>query len=163
MRKIICILLCIASLFVFCSCDDRDNEILEPVNFYYRTEPVEYGAEASIITAEVRDAAEFSGNYARLIAQYLNGPRTYDCISPFPAATALVEFTLSGNKAYILLSPHMSVLSGSELMVACACLSKTVIELTGVEIVQISAEGNLLNNQEYLTFNANSFSFYDVG
>jgi germination protein M len=161
MKKAICMFLSFVLIFVLCGCNNHDN-IAFPVKFYYRTVPVSYGTNASIITAEVRDASEFRGNYTELIELYLNGPKQYSCISPFPAGTTLEEISLSGNKMQILLSPHMAVLSGSELMVACACLSRTIIELTGVSTVQISSENSLLNNQEFITVTSNSFAYLDT-
>lgn len=163
MKRLICIFLSFALLLVFSGCTNESQKIIKPVNFYYRTTPVTYGADASVITAEVREAYGNSSNYQYLIEQYLNGPKTYDCISPFPAGITLEEFSLSGNRVQILLSPHMAVLSGSELMVACACLAKTVIEMTGVDTVQISAENSLLNNEEVITLNTDSFAYWDMG
>ncbi len=163
MKRLICIFLSLAILFIFCSCKSEETDIAEPINFYYRTVPVTYGADACIITAEVRDATGYSRDYVSLIEQYLNGPKKYTSISPFPAGTTLEEFSLNVNNAQILLSPHMAILSGSELMVACACLSKTVIELTGVTTVQISSENSLLNNQETITVTADSFAYLDMG
>ena len=162
MKKIICIFFSLSLLLIFCSCKKREQDIIKPVNFYYRTIPVSYGTDACIIKAEVRESMGYSNDYAYLIEQYLNGPKQYSVISPFPAGTTLEEFSLSGSKAQILLSPHMSVLSGSELMVACACLSKTVIELTGVNAVQISSENGLLNNQESITVTSDSFAYWDI-
>lgn len=162
MKKLICIFLSLSLLLIFCSCKRQEQNIIKPVNFYYRTVPVAYGTGASIIKAEVREFTGYSNDYAYLIEQYLNGPRQYSIISPFPAGTTLEEFSLSGSKAQILLSPHMSVLSGSELMVACACLSKTVIELTGINAVQISIENGLINNQKSITVTADSFAYWDI-
>jgi hypothetical protein len=163
MKRLTCIILALAILLVLCACNNKQNTASDPVNFYYRTTSVIYGSDSSIITAEIRDAQGYSNDYTYLIEQYLNGPKTYDCISPFPAGTTMEEFSISGNKAQILLSPHLLVLSSSELMVACACLTKTIIGLTGVDIVQISAENGKLNNQEFITLTSDSFAYLDMG
>lgn len=163
MKKYICYLLVFACMLCLCACNDSTKEIKQPVNYYYCSVPMEYGSDVSIITAEVREAFGYSNDYHSLIEQYLNGPKTYDCISPFPAGTTLEDFLLSGNKAQIMLSTHMSVLSGSELMLACACLTKTVCELTGARSVQISSDGGMLNGEESITLTADSFTYVDQG
>lgn len=163
MKRLVIFLLITASLLCLCSCGSKTVEVIEPVNFYYRTVPTEYGADASIIAAEVREAHGYTNNYRYLIEQYLNGPKTYDCISPFPAGTTMEEFSMSGSKAQIMLSTHMSLLSGSELMLACACLTRTVCELTGVKAVQISSEGGMLNNEASITLTTDSFTYFDFG
>lgn len=163
MKRIISTLLIIVTLFILCSCGYKHTQIKEPVHFYYRTVPTLYGANATIITAEVRDAYGYANDYQQLIEQYLNGPKTYDCISPFPAGTTIEELYIGSNKVQIMLSTHMSILSGSELMLACACLTRTVCELTGVKTVQISSDGGMLNNEESIALTANSFNYLDLG
>lgn len=163
MKKIICLLLALVAVFTLFGCKNKTSEIKQPVKYYYRTVPTQYGSDASIITAEVRESFGYTNDYQYLIGQYLNGPKTYDCISPFPAGTTTEEFTMSGNKVEIMLSTHMSILSGSELMLACACLTKTVCEMTGVTTVQISSDGGMLNNEESITLTADSFTYLDLG
>jgi len=162
MKRILCLLLVIAAVFPLFGCEKKSENIIKPVNFYYRTIPTRYGAGATMVTAEVRESHGYA-NYQQLIEQYLNGPRTYDCISPFPAGTTIEECYIGANKAQIMLSTHMSILSGSELMLACACLTKTICELTGVNSVPISSDGGMLNNEESITLTANSFIYLDLG
>lgn len=163
MKRSLCLFLTIVCIICLWGCKDEKAEIKQPVNYYYRTVPTQYGSDATIITCEVREAYGYGNDYRLLIEQYLNGPKTYDCISPFPAGTTLEEFSLSSNKAEIMLSTHMSILSGSELMLACACLTRTVCEMTGVGAVEISSDGGMLNNEESITLTADSFSYLDLG
>ncbi len=162
MKRIICLLLALVCVLYLYGCQDKTAEIKQPVNYYYRTVPTQYGSDASIITCEVREAYGYGNDYRQLIEQYLNGPKTYDCISPFPAGTTIEDFSLNGVKAQIMLSTHMSILSGSELMLACACLTRTVCEMTGVGAVQISSDGGMLNDEESITLTADSFTYLDM-
>ncbi len=163
MKRIMYLLLILVVVFTLSCCGNKPAEPIKPVNFYYRTVTTTYGADATIITAEARESQGYEDNYQYLIEQYLNGPRTYDCISPFPAGTTMEEFSISSSKVQIMLSTHMSLLSGAELMLACACLTRTVCELTGINTVQISSDGGMLNNEESITLTNNSFTYLDFG
>lgn len=163
MKRYLCIFLWLMPIFMLCSCTVANKQIRSPVTYYYRTAEANCGPNVCVISTEIREAKGYTDDYQYLISQYLNGPRSSDCISPFPAGITLEEFNLDSNKVQIKLSPHLALLSGSELMLACACLTNTITQMTGVDSVQISAENGLLNNQEYLTLTANSFTYFDLG
>lgn len=161
MKRPVCISLVVLLIFALCSCESHTKSILVPVTFYYRTTDIEFGTRSGVITSEIREARGHAEEYQYIIEQYLNGPKSSGCISPFPAGTTLEALSLDNNKVYIMLSPHLAILTGSDLMIACACLTKTVLELTGVKSVQISAENRLLNNEESITMTAASFAYWD--
>lgn len=163
MKRIIAFVLFLSVMFMLCACTKSNKQITTSVTYYYRTVEVDCGPDSGVITPEVREVSGIPDDYQQLMAQYLNGPRSNDCISPFPAGTTLEEFNLDSKKAQIKLSPHLALLSGAELMIACACLTKTVTQLTGVDSVQISADNGLLNDQEYITLTADSFAYFDYG
>lgn len=163
MKRYLCMILALTLTFMLCSCTVANNQIKAPVTYYYRTAEADCGPDTCVITPEVREAKGFTDDYQYLITQYLNGPRSNDYISPFPAGTTLEEFNLDSKKVQVKLSPHLALLSGSELMLACACLTNTLTQMTGVDTVQISAENGLLNNQEYITLTADSFTYFDLG
>lgn len=161
MKRTICSLLIIILLFFLCSCGLENEPVNNPVTYYYRSTKTKYGTQSNLIIGETREAKGHTNDYQYLIEQYLNGPRTYDSISPFPAGTMLEELSVDTTKAYIVLSPHIAILSGSELIVACACLTKTVLEMTGVRSVQISTTNGTLNGMESITLTADSFANWD--
>lgn len=159
MRRTICCYLILLHLILLGSCGNNNKPADEPVNFYYRTPETEFGTQDTLIIAQIREAKGHSQDYHYLISQYLNGPTTYDCISPFPGGTTLEELDVDKVKARIVLSPHIATLSGSELMLACACMTKTVLEMTGVDAVQISTSKGTLNGKEFITLTADSFAY----
>lgn len=161
MKRAVYISLVLLLIFTLCSCTSQSKSVQAPVAFYYRSTDVEYGAQSGVITYEIREVKGHTEDYQYIINQYLNGPKSSGCISPFPAGTTLEAFSLHNNKVDIMLSPHLAILTGSDLMVACACLTKTVLELTGVNSVQISSENGLLNNEESITLTADSFAYWD--
>lgn len=161
MKRLFITALVISLLCSLCACSGNSREPEAPVNFYYRTREIHYGTSDGVIAAEVRDSYGHTEDYAYLVEQYLNGPRTSDCVSPFPEGTALVQIDLIGNKVFIVLSSHLSALTGSDLTIACTCLARTVLEITGAKFIQISAENTLLDGESAITIRANSFVFQD--
>lgn len=161
MKRIIGLYLIVTLIFTLCSCESGQKPVQVPATFYYRMTNIEYGTRSGVITSEIREIKGHIEDYQYILEQYLNGPKISGCISPFPAGTTLETFSLDDEKVDIMLSPHLAILTGSDLMVACACLSQTVIELTGVESVRISAENNLLNGRESITLTADSFAYWD--
>ena len=152
----------IAVLLLFLSGCASDNTKLDaPVKFYYICNELEFGTQSGVIKETTREAKGHRDDYSYLISQYLNGPITYDCISPFPAGTALKELHWDQNRVQIVLSPEITTLSGVDLIVACACLTKTAAEIIGVNTVQIRSSSGLINGEEVLTFNADSFLYLD--
>ena len=162
MKRIICICLLLSILLLASACDAVKNNLQSTVTYYYRTTETDYSTSSGMITAEVREIKGHADDYSKLIEQYLNGPKSYDCISPFPAGTALEEFNIDSNAVQLVLSPHMTTLSGAELTFACACITKTVIGLTGVRSVQISTTSGTLNGSDSITMTEDSFLLWDA-
>lgn len=159
MKVVIAIILIVMLLLILLPQPTDLDEIVVPISYYYRTAKNEYGIQSDVITAEIRDANKHDDDYQYLIEQYLMGPQTSDCVSPFPAGTTLQDLDVSVSAVQIVLSPHMTTIVGSELMVACTCLAKTVFELTGRSEIQISVENRLINNQESITLTTGSFAY----
>lgn len=162
MKRIICCFLVFIYLFSFSSCGYKNEPAEVPINYYYRVPETEFGEQATLIVPEIREAKGHKQDYRYLIEQYLNGPQTYDCISPFPGGTTLEELDADTSKVYIVLSPHIGTLSGHELMLAFACLTKTVLEMTGAHTIQISTSSGTLNGKDSITFTADSFSYLEA-
>lgn len=158
MKRLICIFLIII-LLLLPGCKKNNKQILHPVTFYYKVDNLVYGADSKIIATEVRDANTHKNDFEYILNEYLMGPREIGCVSPFPAGTTLDELLMGGTKVNIVLSGHFLVATPSEMMLACACLTKTVTELTGVKTVQISVSTGDISGQEYLRFTADDFHF----
>lgn len=129
--------------------------------FYYTRNNVEFGTDSGIIIPVTRDIKQSNLSYQQQLEIYLNGPINYESISPFPAGTTLEDFQLDNNKVQLTFSPHLSTLTGTDLMIACACMTQTVTQMTGIDTVQIRVEGALINGQEILTLSNDSFTFFD--
>lgn len=161
MKRIISVLLIFCLMMALCSCVASEKASGNSIVFYYRSSEINYGSQVAVIAGEVRSIAVPPDDYRALVEEYLNGPISKECVSPFPAGITLEALNIDNNKVQIILSPHLALLSGGELTTACACLANTLLEMTGVRSVQISADNGLLNGSEVITFTADSFVYWD--
>lgn len=161
MKKAVCILICLAMLFLMTGCSQADVQSANTVHFYYIHNELEYGTESGVVAPTVIDVQYDESDYQLLLEKYLNGPTNHELISPFPAGITLEDFQIVGEKALLVLSPHMGTLTGSSMTVALACLTRTVIEMTGVNAVQIRIENQQINGADIITLTLNNFSLWD--
>ena len=161
MKRILALVAAFVISLSLMSCGKGNDAPGSTVVFYYKAVEVQYGSSDGVIVAETRNASEYQGNYEQLIEQYLKGPKEHDHISPYPAGIYLKEFILGAERAYITLSSHISMLSGLDLTIACACLTKTVLGLTGVSSIEITAENSTLDGQAYLIYTSKDFVYLD--
>lgn len=161
MKKVISFCLASTLFFIFAACSADSGPVKSPVNYYYQTADLDYNSADGMIALEIRKASGHTNDYPYLIAQYLNGPEGDDCTSPFPAGITLEEFEIDSNKAMLTLSSHITTLSGSELMFACVCLTKTVSEMTGARSVQIATANGTINGNSSITLTPDSFVLWN--
>lgn len=161
MKNVILIILVAAITLLAIGCAKTADVSASTVTFYYIHNEPAYGTESGVIAANTIEVNQYERDYNQLLATYFNGPTNYDCVSPFPAGITLEELYIDENKAQLVLSPHMATISGSDLTVALACLTRTVIEMTDVKTVQIRISGNQINGEDSVTFTLNSFSQFD--
>lgn len=151
MKRTISVLLLLCLLLPVFGCTNAADNPKDPVSFYYRQQKLTYSDESSVIAPEAREAAGHKEDIPYLLAEYLKGPKAEAFLRTFPQQTRLISFRANKATAEIALSEHFASLTGMDLTIACACLTMTVIELTGVETVKISAENAMLNNAPQIT------------
>jgi len=156
--RFVCVTILVFSLL---GCDTSHDNNENGIVFYYINNEIEYGRASGVITSTVVDTNVEPDDYESLLTLYFNGPTNYECVSPFPAGTTMEDFSTDGRKAQILLSPHMATIKDAELTVALACLTRTVIELTGVDTVQIQILRNTIYGENSVTLSLNSFDYSD--
>ena len=161
MKRTILITFLLCILFLLVSCTKELPQTGTQVRFYYIKNDLEFGTDAPLLTSALRTVPTEDNTPEALIRLYLNGPTSYDCVSPFPGGTELVEMYVDGTRASLLLSPHIGTLSPSQQTIAYACLTRTVIELTGVTTVQVRLQNYLINGEETAVFSEDSFAFFD--
>lgn len=162
MKRVIAIILLLVCVLSFFGCQDRYSEVQVPVTVYYKRAQMDYGTPDGVITTAVLESAGHETDIVFLLQQYLCGPESSELSPTFPAQTRLISYHLEGLTAKIVLSDQLAQLTGIELSIACACLSKTIMSLTGCQEVIISAEHEQLDNNHYITVSSNSYLFQDL-
>lgn len=150
-----------AMLLFISGCISPATEYEKPVQFYYCAVESGYDVDSTAIQSETRECAA-SGSIEAILNTYLSGPQHEGLRSPFPAAMKLISFTQTESVASITLSEDFSSLAKLELTLACGCIAMTVLGLTDVETVNISAENALLNGQQTITMNAETLQLLDI-
>ncbi len=162
MKRYCIILLLLILAVCLPGCTPSSDTCEVPVNVYYRRSQFTYGRNDSVIAEASLESAGHETDIAYLLEQYLKGLSLPEYDQTFPKGTTLVSYRLDGLTAKIVLSKHFATLSGIDLSVACACLSKTAMSLTGCREVIISAEDTQLDNNNYITVSANSYLLQDL-
>lgn len=160
MKRIICSLLLIICIFTLCACSQKET-IRKPVEFYYCAETITYNSTTGVITPETRESDGMENDPEALIALYLKGPTHEGYYSPFPKNITVLNINFDPTVTTIMLSKDFSTLSGYRLTLACACLAKTVIGLTGCESVSIGAQDALLDGNTYIQMSEETLTLID--
>ena len=162
MKKFIVFLLTACLLMYVTGCSGNSEDVRKPVNFYYLRTAVEYSNPESLIIPTITESEGYEKDYAHLINMYLAGPSESKLKSPFPEGTQLQELICENNRIQIILSEQMAELEGVSMMVAFACLTKTLAEMTGIQTVQIRIADHQINGEESITLSPNNFSYWDT-
>lgn len=140
----------LALLMLFTGCTPTAQNIEEPVTFYYLRQDFDYNAADGVITSEIRESADCADETA-ILQRYFRGPEDPGLQCPFPTATELISLSIQENTATVTLTDNFSSLTGIDLTVACACISKTVIALTNTQQVTVKTQTQNLGGQNSIT------------
>ena len=139
MRKIIALMLAAFLLLSLTGC----LETTDTVTFYYtrHEDSYLYGLDNGVISGEFREVTGHRGDLKYLLTLYLHGPTMEYLHSPFPSGMVLRTVERQGDTVHVALSASLTMLTGTDLTLACACLAQTCFSLTDAEAVTISSEG----------------------
>lgn len=159
MKKFLCPFL---AILLLCGCDYPNQSIEKPISFYYISQNTEYQPGQSLIREQIVEGADMGNTLDAILTAYLIGPDPDTQLqSPFPTGTALISVNRSGEILYVKLSGRFAQLSGIQLSVACACITKTCISLCDAKYVRIQAVGGTLDGAEYIQMDAQSVLLAD--
>ena len=166
MKRLTAALLLILTVLSMTACA-QDEEPVHPVAYHYLRAPLDngeilHGSADSVIAPEIREGDGHQGDLSHLLDIYLLGPLDHDYRSPFPVGTALISITVDGVHASLVLSRQFANHNGIDLTLACACLTMTVMDLTGVETVTISADESQLDGKASITMDRSSMILTDT-
>lgn len=160
MKRIICALLLVVSSAALFACSQKET-IRQPVEFYYCAQTISYNSTTGVIAPETRESDGLENDPEALIDLYLRGPVHEEYYSPFPQNIKVLNINIDTNTATVMLSKDYSKLSGYQLTLACACLAKTVIGITGSETVRIGAQDALLDGNAYIQMSDDTLALMD--
>ena len=150
MKRITILLL---AALILTGCAFSGNKAKEPAAFYYLRTHSDNSVyddfyAKGIISSEEREASGHRENLPYLLTIYLRGPLDPELVSPFPMGCRVLNVQQENGCLTLLLNPILAEKTDIEITVACACLAKTCMELTGVDTVQIESR----NLEEKLLF-----------
>lgn len=154
MKRIIALLLILILGFGLSACGQQEEKIQYPVSFYLLQipqNPMNHGSDDSVITPVVREAFGIRNDLTALLNCYLEDPGTEETYSPFPIGTSVVAVHFDQDTVELTLTDEFAQLSGFDLTLACACMTQTVLDLTGAETVRIRAETEQLDGRPAIT------------
>ena len=162
MNRLICILLVALFLLAFCSCSTtQESQQSNTLNFYYCNSNAMQNLDTYVIATEERNPKEFSDALDVLLNEYFKGPVSSELLSPFPSDLKVESIVQSNTHIQITLSSVFSNLSDVDHSLACACLTKTVHELTGFENIYISYENTSTGKRHTISVNPDSYLLDD--
>lgn len=162
MKRSICILLLLSILFSMAGCHQEQEKVHQPVNFYYPRVEATFGSADSLIAPIIAESADYANDTVGLMTAYLQGPKDEHYLSPFPAGTQILGFEENNGFIRLTMSRNFANLTGMDLTLACACLTLTVLDLTGGNSVRISVPGATLNGAEYIRMDRNCLNLLDI-
>lgn len=147
---------CLILILCLAGCSWLRNDFEDTMIFYYRRAEYSYHAQEPVIVGERREVTGHRENTDYLVSMYLMGPLNKELSSPFPAGTRMVQTHLEEGKLSIELTDTGSALTDIRFSLACACLSKTFMELENVSSVTvISGSHSLTTTAEDLLLTDN--------
>ena len=158
MKRIIPAFLILSLLLGLCGCKDHSGG--EEISYYYPRAEYQYNSADSILAPEAR---ETNGVYvaAELLQTYFQGPLDPLFTNPFPAKLKLVSIYNDSTTVYITVSDEMAKLSGAPLIIACASLGKTAMDMTGTTEANIQCQSLLLDGKKAIVINDETVLYLD--
>lgn len=142
---------CLLVSWLLAGCSFLHNEFEESASFYYPRKVYDYHGQTPVIASEVREVTGHLQELEYMMSLYLMGPLDKELGSPFPPGTRLVQVSQDDNGLTVELTDTGRALTDIRFSLACACLSKTCMELCGVESVTVvSGLRSLTTAQENL-------------
>ena len=163
MKRIISLLLSIVLLFGAAGCQIQNGN--NAIAFYYPRSDYGYNTMENrfygrVIEAEIREDIPQQSVH-EILTIYLKGSISQAYSNPYPSNLKVESVSVVNKMSYIKVSNHLSELTGIRLMIACACLSRTVMDMTNTTSVEISCNTALLDGKKHIVFHTDSFLLED--
>ena len=118
-------------------------QVSDTATFYYARyeDAYSYGQPNAVISGEHRDITGHRQDLKYLLTLYFHGPTMEYLRTPFPSGMVLRSVEQQDGTLYVELSSSLTLLRGTDLTLACACLAQTCFGLSDASAVTITAEG----------------------
>lgn len=131
------------------------------MRFSYPRAEFSYNRADSVIVSEFREV-DRSLSVGALLSMYLEGPMDSTLVNPFPQGLSIQSVWNDGHTLFITVSDHMATLSGAPLILACSCLGRTAMDISGAASADIRCESLLLDGKKSITVNADTVIYTDT-
>ena len=161
MRKIPLLLCFVLILQLISGCTRKNEEIKQPVTFYYANKVVSYNTPDAVIGNEIREGADFR-KLEDLLHVYLRGPLSSELQSMIPNGVSLQSCVVEDKIAHIYLNTKFAELSGIKLTTVCSAFLLTVNEYADIQTVSIRAENAKLDDKEAFVLSIDDIVLLDT-
>ena len=162
MRKIIAVVLLLCLILTGCAGEDR--RYITALKFYYPLQTADYTMGAAYLQPELREGGGLDKSLSNILNLYLQGPHDKEIYQmPFHHNAQVVSITRSSSMLDITLTANFGTYSGTDLTIACACITMTCLELADVQTVRIRAKDATLDGAEFIEMSAESLLLVDFG
>jgi len=145
MRVIAYLLIFVTLLFSGCG----KQTLLAPESFYYPKTVYVQPDSNEVFAEEIRET-DGCPDLGAILDLYLLGPMNAGLRNPFPRDCQLVSWSVNGTQLELILTDEFAQLTGIHLVIACASLAKTCINLTDVTSVMIKTDTLLLDGDQFV-------------
>lgn len=161
MKHKFCLILTIMTMVLLFGCKNNAEDFESPVHFYYKCNPISFFTNESVIDVEIRETKDYNKNTLSILNAYMAGPISDQVISPFPTDARIEEIARKDSTFVLLLNSSFSELTGVDLSIACACITKTVASLTSCERVEIQIKDSASTSITTITMSADDIYTFD--
>ena len=143
------------SCLLLSGCGNLTGGLHDTVTFYYVRS--DYQADmSSPIGTEQREATGHRNDLRYFLAMYLMGPAQESLSSLLPSRTQILSLEERDSQLVIRLSNLDEVLSDSDYSLACACLTLTFLELSGLQGITVES------GSRSITMNQDNIAYFDT-
>ena len=160
MRRIIAALLALVLLGSLMGCGASSSDTKEIVG-YYRQAKTDFKNKTGIVAAEPCRWYKDTMTVEAFLEQYFKGPESNELISPFPQEVRLKSYHNENGISTITLDGGYDRLDGISKSIACACLTKTLLQFPEIESVTVREAGSLTTSPDSRRLSDSSFVLFD--